>query len=83
MIEHPENVKLGAFKTEGITIPWEETEYLLFLKGLLEFFFIPTNNRRIASDMMSKSSKKNVEANHVKYVKAIYLKNMQIRIERG
>lgn len=33
--------------------------------------------------MMSKNTKKVIEANHVKYVKAIYLKNMQVRIDRG
>ena len=34
--------------------------------------------------MMDKNSNhKNIEANHVKYVKGIYLKNMGIRIDRG
>lgn len=55
----------------------------MFLKGLREYFFIPTNNRKIAQFMMSKNNKKTIEANHVKYVKAIYLKNIQVRIDRG
>ena len=55
----------------------------MFLKGLREYFFIPTNNRKIAQFMMSKNNKKNIEADHVKYIKAIYLKNMQVRIDRG
>lgn len=33
--------------------------------------------------MMGKSPTQNIEANHVKYVKGNYLKNMQIRIDRG
>ena len=33
--------------------------------------------------MMSKGSKKNIESNHVKFVKGIYLKNMNTRIDRG
>jgi hypothetical protein len=33
--------------------------------------------------MMARNSSKNIEANHVKYVKGIYLKNMSIRIDRG
>lgn len=32
---------------------------------------------------MSNNNKKVIEANHVKHVKAIYFKNMQIRIDRG
>jgi len=33
--------------------------------------------------MMSRNGSKNIESNHVKYVKGNYLKNMQIRIDRG
>ena len=33
--------------------------------------------------MMGKKPSKNIEANHVKYIKGIYLKNMHIRIDRG
>ncbi len=33
--------------------------------------------------MMFKNCKKTIEANHVKYVKAIYLKNIQTRSDRG
>ena len=32
---------------------------------------------------MAKNNNRNIEANHVKYVKGIYLKNMSIRIDRG
>ncbi len=42
---------------------------------------MPTNNKKIGI-YMSKGLK-NIEANHVKYVKNLYLKNMQNRIERG
>jgi hypothetical protein len=49
-----------------------------FLAKFLEFFNVPTNNKKIAM-MMGK----NVEPNHVKHVKGIYMRNMNARIENG
>jgi hypothetical protein len=48
------------------------------LKGLLEFFNIPTNNKKIAAFISPF-----IEPNHVKHVKGIYLINMKDRIEKG
>lgn len=44
----------------------------------MEYFNVPTNNKKIALAMG-----KNIEPNHVKHVKGIYMRNMTARIDNG
>jgi hypothetical protein len=57
---------------------WSEELYLKFLEAFLEFFSVPTNNKKIAQ-MMGK----NIESSHVKHVKGLYMRNMAARIDCG
>ena len=71
-------MELTQYRASGSSIPWKDEEYHRFLKGLYEFFNVPTNNKKIAAFMGTK-----IEPNHVKHVKAIYLSAMKDRIDRG
>lgn len=66
------------YKLEGSDVPWTDEQYKKFLEGLEVYFNVPTNNRKIAQ-MMGK----NIEPNHVKHVKSIYMRNMNARIDNG
>lgn len=78
MLDNPEFVELTRCRAVGSGVPWKEEDYLNFLKALGDFLNIPTNNKKIASAMGD-----NIEPNHVKHVKAVYLAVMKERLERG
>ena len=72
MLARPDFIELTRYRTMGAGVPWKEQNYLLFLKGLVEYINIPTNNKKIASFMGDA-----IEPNHVKHVKAVYLTVMK------
>ena len=78
MLSRPDFVELTQYRASGSAIPWKDEDYIKFLKGLAEYFNVPTNNKKIASYMGSK-----IEPNHVKHVKGIYLTVMKDRMDRG
>lgn len=79
MLAHPEFLELMRYRaTNTGGVPWKEDDYKSFLKGLLAFLNIPTNNKKIALFMG-----KDIEPNHVKHVKGAYLTVMKDRLERG
>jgi len=54
MLNRPDFVELTQYRASGSAIPWKDDDYLRFLKGLAEYFNVPTNNKKIASFMGSK-----------------------------
>ena len=77
-MNHPAILSKTRYKIGGSEVPWSEDEYLKFLQRFYEFFNVPTNNKKIAMLMG-----KNIEPNHVKHVKGIFMRNMSARIESG
>ena len=66
------------YKLDGLEVCWSEDQYQKFLQNFLQFFNVPTNNKKIAIAMG-----KDIEPNHVKHVKGLYMRNMNLRIDNG